>query len=68
VEAVGSLIAGAFHLHLRQAKLAVIGDSINPNLRAPETEVNFLVWYEFPQIQLAPAMPAKMAKQTLDCV
>jgi UDP-N-acetylmuramyl pentapeptide synthase len=68
VEAVGSLIAGACHLHLRQAKLAVIDDSINPNLRAPEAEVNFLAWYEFPQIQLAPAMPAKMAKQTLDCV
>jgi hypothetical protein len=48
--------------------LAVIDDSINPNLRAPEAKVNFLVWYEFSQIELAPTMQAKTAKQTLDCI
>jgi hypothetical protein len=36
--------------------LAVVDDSIHPNLRAPEAKVNVFVWYKLSQIQLTPAM------------
>jgi hypothetical protein len=43
-------------------KLGLIDDSINPNFRTPKAKVNFFIWHEFFQIQLAPAMQTETTK------
>jgi hypothetical protein len=56
------------HLVSRAVVLSLrfIDGSINPHFRAPEAVMNFLIRYEFFQIELTPAMPSKTAKQIRD--
>jgi len=47
-------------------RLAVEKDAVNPDLRAPETIMNFSAGCEILQIQLTPPVDAQPAKQILD--
>jgi len=49
-------------------RLNVIYGAVDTHLRAPETKVNVFAGHKFLQIELAPAMPTKEAKETFDRV